>query len=128
MSADDFILVRLNIKVFLQCLRIVSIILLISVSVIKLIARARLVVNVTISVKSSLFKNTISGRVFDYLLPLVTNLLVLNLREAVLNGLHEVFFLATFGEFESFLNHKVAIVVAHQCVKALRVPYLIDKA
>ena len=54
MSADDFILVRLYIKVFLQCLRIVSIILLISVSVIKLIARARLVVNVTISVKSSL--------------------------------------------------------------------------
>ena len=72
-----------------------------------------MVVNVTISVKSSLLKNTISSGVFDYLLPLVTNFLVLYLREAVLNGLHEVFFLATFGEFECFLNHKVAIVVTH---------------
>ena len=87
-----------------------------------------MVVNVTISVKSSLLKNSICSRVFNYLLPLVTNFLVLYLREAVLNGLHEVLFLVSFGEFKSFLNHKVAIVVAHKCVKALRVPYLIDKA
>ena len=125
---DDLIFVWVNAEVFLLQLGIVGIMLLICVSLVKLIFWARLAVNIAVSVKPSLIKNATRSRVFENLLPLVTNFLVLDLGEAMLNGLHELFFLFSFGKFECFLNDEVPVVVAHKSVKTLRTPDFADEA
>ena len=67
------------------------------------------------------------ARVFDYFLPLGPYFLILNLRDAVLDRLHQIVLLLSLGQLERLLNDKVAVVVAHEGEEARCITDLSDE-
>ena len=87
-----------------------------------------IVITVRIIVVVSLLADEVFTGTWDDLLPLLPNLLILDLGDISFNGWNQLIFLSAIdSQLESLLDHKIAIVVADESEKARDLADLVDE-